>query len=342
MHTMHLFAGGGGGLLADLIVGHTPVCAVEWDAHACAVLRERSAEGWFPGLHVHEGDVRAFDFRPWARRVDCLSAGFPCQDISAAGAGEGLDGSRSGLVSEVFRGIDEIGPNFVWLENSPRIRTKGRDIIIRKLLARGYSWRDGILGAADVDAGHQRDRWWLLAANNHGMRQLQQQRGLGDLWRWSGNGIAQPGPDAFADIEREGLQGRAGHGHGNARGSEIIITGTPQDAAHPMRHRSQGIGRPGADQARRQEPAQSIEASAADDLRNRLQSAVQRGGLSESDAATVEAAARYVGSYNWSPPDAGVCRVVDGLASRMDRIKCCGNGQVPLQAAAAFLMLAGL
>ena len=64
MRTMHLFAGGGGGLLADLIVGHTPVCAVEWDAHACAVLRERSAEGWFPGLHVHEGDVRAFDFQP--------------------------------------------------------------------------------------------------------------------------------------------------------------------------------------------------------------------------------------------------------------------------------------
>lgn len=333
MRTMHLFAGAGGGLLADLIVGHTPVCAVEWDAHACAVLRERSAEGWFPGLHVHEGDVRAFDFRPWARRVDCLSAGFPCQDVSAAGSGEGLDGARSGLVSEVFRGIDEIGPNFVWLENSPRIRTKGRNVIIRRLLARGYSWRDGILGAADVDAGHQRDRWWLLAANNHGMRQLQQQRGLSDLWRWSGNGIAQPGPDASGISSERRRQLQAW---------ESQTAGMGEAIAHPMRYRSQGIGWPGADQARCKEPAQGVEASAADDLRNRLQSAVQRGGLSQSDAATVEAAARYVGSYDWSPPDAGVCRVVDGLASRMDRIKCCGNGKVPLQAAAAFLMLAGL
>ena len=41
---MHLFAGAGGGLLADLILGHTPVCAVEWDPYCCAALRERAAE----------------------------------------------------------------------------------------------------------------------------------------------------------------------------------------------------------------------------------------------------------------------------------------------------------
>lgn len=33
MRTMHLFAGAGGGLLADLILGHTPVCAVEWEPY---------------------------------------------------------------------------------------------------------------------------------------------------------------------------------------------------------------------------------------------------------------------------------------------------------------------
>ena len=31
MHSLHLFAGGGGGLLADLILGHKPIAAVEWD-----------------------------------------------------------------------------------------------------------------------------------------------------------------------------------------------------------------------------------------------------------------------------------------------------------------------
>ena len=46
MRTMHLFAGIGGGLLADLILGHTPVVAVEWDAYACQVLREQAAVAW--------------------------------------------------------------------------------------------------------------------------------------------------------------------------------------------------------------------------------------------------------------------------------------------------------
>lgn len=169
MRTGHLFAGAGGGILGDLILGHNPVFAVEWDKHCCTTLRRRTAE-WFPGLHVHEGDVRMFDPSKWEGRVDCIHAGFPCQDISAAGTGTGIDGSRSGLVSEVFRTIDAIRPRFVFLENSPRIRTKGRDRVIASLVARGYAWNDGILGAADVGAWHVRDRWWCLAANADGLR----------------------------------------------------------------------------------------------------------------------------------------------------------------------------
>ena len=80
MRTLHLFAGIGGGLLADLILGHEPVCAVEIDPYCCAVLRDRRGEGWFPDLHVHEGDVRLWDPSPWAGGVDCIAAGFPCQD----------------------------------------------------------------------------------------------------------------------------------------------------------------------------------------------------------------------------------------------------------------------
>ncbi|MDE2000855.1 MAG: hypothetical protein KGI52_18230 [Burkholderiales bacterium] len=48
MRTLHLFAGAGGGLLADLILGHTPIAAVEQDPYCCAVLRERAAYGWSP------------------------------------------------------------------------------------------------------------------------------------------------------------------------------------------------------------------------------------------------------------------------------------------------------
>jgi len=304
MRTMHLFSGAGGGLLADLILGHQPIVAVEWDTHCCNVLRERSADGWFPGLHIHHGDVRQFDPSPWARRVDQLAAGFPCQDVSAAGRGAGIAGERSGLVWEVFRVIDAIRPPLVWLENSPRIRTKGRREIIAALVARGYSWRDGTLAASDVRAGHERRRWWLLAANADGMRKLEQERCQRKQRRWVGDGNSQT-PNPYSIVRPAGSDDET-----------RILAGQPtrNATAHGSVH-------------------------AADDLRHRLQIAVQRGGLSQSDAETIEAAARYVGAYDWSPPDAGVCRVVDGLATRMDRIKCAGNGQVPLQAAAAWWSL---
>lgn len=134
MRTMHLFAGIGGGLLADVILGHSPILAVETNPYCCQVLRERVEDGWFAGMHVHEGDIREFDFSIWNGRVDQISAGFPCQDISAAGRGIGIAGERSGLVSEVWRAIDAIRPKFVFLENSPRINTRGRDVSSGKSL----------------------------------------------------------------------------------------------------------------------------------------------------------------------------------------------------------------
>jgi DNA (cytosine-5)-methyltransferase 1 len=50
-------------------------------------------------------------------RVDVLCGGFPCQDISLAGKGAGLDGARSGLWSEYARLIGELRPSYVVVEN---------------------------------------------------------------------------------------------------------------------------------------------------------------------------------------------------------------------------------
>ena len=48
LNTGHLFAGAGGGLLGDLILGHKPVFAVEWDKNCCTTLRHR-ADDLVPG-----------------------------------------------------------------------------------------------------------------------------------------------------------------------------------------------------------------------------------------------------------------------------------------------------
>lgn len=163
MRTAHLFAGAGGGILADLILGHEPIVAIEWNQYACKILRER-----FPDLRVIEADIRTVDFVRELVGIDALCAGFPCTDISAANPnGLGVHGERSGLFREVMRAIDAVRPNWVFLENSPRIRTKGRSTVIRELVARGYSWRDGVLGASDCGAPHRRNRWWMLATNTN-------------------------------------------------------------------------------------------------------------------------------------------------------------------------------
>jgi len=161
---MHLFAGIGGGLLADLILGHNPVVAVEWDKYACRILRERAADGWFPDLSVWEGDVRLFDPSEYAGRVDIIAAGFPCQDISVAGKQAGLgEGTRSGLYREVLRIAGVVRPRYLFLENVSAILSNWLGTVLGDLAALGYDARWLCIRASDVGAPHGRDRWWLLA-----------------------------------------------------------------------------------------------------------------------------------------------------------------------------------
>lgn len=172
LQTMHLFSGAGGGLLCDLILGHRPVVAVEWNAYDCKVLRERAAEGWFPGLQVWEGDVRLFDPSEYAGIVDCIHAGFPCQDISSAGkqAGVGPE-TRSGLYREVLRIASVVRPRFLYLENVAAIVTNGLATVLADLAYLGYVGEWTTLRASDCGSTHERDRWRGLFSNTDGHQQ---------------------------------------------------------------------------------------------------------------------------------------------------------------------------
>jgi DNA (cytosine-5)-methyltransferase 1 len=220
MKVAHLFAGIGGGLYADLILGHDPVVAVEIDAYCCQVLRERKADGTFPNLRVIHADVRGVDFTRELAGVDAICAGFPCQDISIAGKGVGITGERSGLFREILRAIDAVRPAWAFLENSPNIRTKGRHVVIGELVARGYSWRDGRLAASDVGAPHRRSRWWCLArrADSDGVRKLQPQGGEQDEWRRSGD-MGQDVSNPSGVRLEESQPGEAGREQSAAAGS---------------------------------------------------------------------------------------------------------------------------
>ena len=162
MRELALFAGAGGGILGGRLLGWRTVCAVELDAYARRVLLARQRDGHLEPFAIWD-DVRTFDGEPWRGHIDVISGGFPCQDISVAGKGAGLQGSRSGLWREMARIVREVGPRYVFLENSPMLTSRGLDVVLGDLASMGYDARWGVLGARHVGAPHRRDRIWIAA-----------------------------------------------------------------------------------------------------------------------------------------------------------------------------------
>lgn len=174
MNELALFAGAGGGILGGHLLGWRTVVAVERDAYAAQVLAQRQNDGALPAFPIWS-DVCSFDGKPWRGLVDVVSGGFPCQDISVAGGGAGLDGERSGLWEQMRRIIGEVRPDFVYVENSPALTSRGLGRVLGDLAELGYDAEWGVLGANDVGAPHQRKRIWIVAHTNS-LREPQQAR----------------------------------------------------------------------------------------------------------------------------------------------------------------------
>ena len=162
MNELALFAGAGGGILGGHLLGWRTVCAVEWEPYPASVLCVRQNEGLLPAFPIWD-DVQTFDGRPWRGRVDVVSGGFPCQDISAAGKGAGIEGARSGMWGHMARIVREVGPRYVFVENSPMLTSRGLGRVLGDLAEMGYDARWGVLGAVDAGAPHKRDRIWIVA-----------------------------------------------------------------------------------------------------------------------------------------------------------------------------------
>ena len=170
MRELALFAGAGGGILGGLLLGWRTVGAVEIDAYCRSVLLARQRDGFLPRFPIWD-DVRTFDGYPWRGRIDVISGGFPCQDISSAGAGAGLSGDRSGLWFEFERIIEEVEPTYVFIENSPYLRTRGLVTVLQGLARLGFDAEWGVFSAKEVGAPHERKRMWIVAhADRSGQR----------------------------------------------------------------------------------------------------------------------------------------------------------------------------
>jgi DNA (cytosine-5)-methyltransferase 1 len=103
-------------------------------------------------------------------QVDCLTAGWPCQDASNAGRvdlglQQGLDGERTGLFSEVIRVAGWLRPRYLLLENVPALLVHGRGFgrVLGQLADLGFAVEWQVIPAAALGLGHTRSRLILVA-----------------------------------------------------------------------------------------------------------------------------------------------------------------------------------
>lgn len=103
--------------------------------------------------------------------VDVITGGFPCQDISVAGNQAGIvDGTRSGLWSEIVRLASELRPKLIIVENvanllaGPSERPGGWfGRVLGDLAELRYNAEWENIPASALGAPHERQRVWLIA-----------------------------------------------------------------------------------------------------------------------------------------------------------------------------------
>jgi DNA (cytosine-5)-methyltransferase 1 len=146
------------GLLAALGGGRIAWCA-DPDPHITQILAAR-----LPGV-PNLGDIRAIDWTT-VESVEVLTAGFPCQDISAAGKRLGIEnGARSGVWTDIVAALRLLRPALLVVENVAALRWRngGLHRVLGDLADTGYdaAWRS--VRACDIGAAHRRERVFLLA-----------------------------------------------------------------------------------------------------------------------------------------------------------------------------------
>ena len=312
MNVGSLFAGIGGFDLGFERAGMRVLWQVEKEAYCRSVLAQH-----FPEARRFE-DVRQVGAHNLAA-VDLLCGGFPCQDLSPAGRGAGLDGARSGLWAEFARIIRELRPSYVVVENVPALLTgKGKrwdrapvGRVLGDLAEAGYDAEWACLSAREFGAPHLRKRIWLVA---YPARDAE----------------AGPAPESGSQRERArqggpaSREGQLPDAHRDGRAQGICLAA---GAGEPSRS-PDAFGRgPGARVADAEGDSERAGLCAGEAPRRRRRGSTDRGG-SGGAAAGPARGGRLPASEPWgAEPDVG--RVADGVPARVDRLAALGNALLP-------------
>lgn len=286
-----LFSGIGGIDLGFERAGMRCRWQVEIDKYASQVL----AKHW-PDVPRWD-DIRTFPPAEGGWNVDLICGGFPCQDISLAGKGEGIYGAKSGLFFELLRVVRRLHPRYVFLENVAALRSRGLDTVLGEMAALGFDAEWHCVPASAVGAPHQRDRIWIFA------------------WRDVADAPCISGGARLCEDVGAGQQEAGGR-------LEPCDDGGPLSASPEMAYAAQ----------RRQSELRraSRQNGLADGSSEKMADPCGAGleGHRDKSFGIASELATACGSVWWAlEPDVG--RVAYGVPARVDRLKCLGNAVVP-------------
>lgn len=314
MNELSLFSGAGGGLLATKhFLKWRTIGYVEQNHYCQNIISQRAKEGLLDSAPLW-GDINEFiesgAVDQYEGVTDVVTGGFPCQPFSVAGRRKGKDDGRN-CWPQCIEVIRRVKPRFFFGENVPGLLNSGYfPEILRSLAQAGYAARWKVLGCDDVGGNHRRKRLWLLAYSTslgleeHGHRQPEDASHTSEDLAYAESKQC----DGCNDDTRISLEGEQIPQSGDSGGEK------------PLAH------------------------SVSDSEGSAHGSKVWRGFERWEDEDIKEwyevggNPTNFSGQWAIEP---SVGRVAHGVASRVDRLKALGNGQVPLVADVAWGMLGG-
>jgi len=366
---------GAGGLELGLklaVPGSRTVCYVEGEAYAAAQLAARMEDETMDAAPVWS-DVKTFDPEPWRGCVDIITAGYPCQPFSIAGAKRAEKDPRH-LWPYIREIVSTIEPRVCFFENVSHHLRLGFEQVHDDLRSMGYRVATGLFTAEEIGAPHKRERLFILAYREgvlsewpveHGDPSGQSQEAAGE---YSGD-VADRDSNRFR-CKQSSVTGKDDP-QGRAQCAENTIIGGNSHAAGRLPLHETGSSSPKSRQGL--SDSQSAMANTTrtgariDQCNSRVGAGGNSKGMAYANGKGLERQPRNErpakrtdiiakdGIPIWPPepgqhecweaiPDAlkpAVHRMADGMAYRVDRLRACGNGVVPLVAAYAFFVLGG-
>lgn len=313
INCLEWFYGGGGNHLglARVIPDLRVVAACEIEAYAVANVVAQIESGQLAPFPIWT-NAKTFPLETFRGLIDLFVASYPCQGFSAAGKRQGERDPRF-LWPWVFQATVVIRPRRIFFENVEGHITLGLATVISDLEAAGYRCAWGIFSAEECGASHRRKRVFIMADRAIGRKQrlpirsARQDETAADPMR-PGEAV-----DDSAGARRNGTRQR---------------TGALQEGGQCV----PGVGR------RQMADARSEQFSGREKQHHVECATITGSGCSMAPGPGE--LDRWAEILEADPSlEPALCRMADGMAYRVDRLRLCGNGVVPDTAALAYVTL---